>query len=210
MAYSTDASCQPNLAANKVEPETALTWLAEAQRRWLRPLVWPLSGHFLGVHPRIRSRTATLKLEPHQLQAPAQDKEGGITNGNVLYMPYYFDKSGNMESEQAILSFAALAQPTRLEVFRLLVRAEPKGISAGELAKSLAVPANTLSSHLNVMTRAGLVRGERHSRTIIYRARVDELRALIGFLLKDCCDGRPDICAPILDDISCCTKATCP
>jgi len=128
---------------------------------------------------------------------------------HVLYMPYYFDKSGNMESEQAILSFAALAQPTRLEVFRLLVRAEPKGISAGELAKSLAVPANTLSSHLNVMTRAGLVRGERHSRTIIYRARVDELRALIGFLLKDCCDGRPDICAPILDDISCCTKATC-
>jgi DNA-binding transcriptional ArsR family regulator len=115
-----------------------------------------------------------------------------------------------MESEQAILSFAALAQPTRLEVFRLLVRAEPKGISAGELAKSLAVPANTLSSHLNVMTRAGLVRGERHSRTIIYRARVDELRALIGFLLKDCCDGRPDICTPILDDISCCTKATCP
>jgi len=129
---------------------------------------------------------------------------------HVLYMPDYFDKSGNMESEQAILSFAALAQPTRLEVFRLLVRAEPKGISAGELAKSLAVPANTLSSHLNVMTRAGLVRGERHSRTIIYRARVDELRALIGFLLKDCCDGRPEICAPILDDISCCTKATCP
>lgn len=149
------------------------------------------------------------RLELHSPQPPKPVREARPTQAR-LYKPYYFDKSGNMESEQAILSFSALAQPTRLEVFRLLVRAEPKGISAGELAKSLAVPANTLSSHLNVMTRAGLVRGERHSRTIIYRARVDELRALIGFLLKDCCEGRPDICAPILDDISCCTKVTCP
>lgn len=159
--------------------------------------------------------TQSLKKKPIQrldLQSPQASKPARAAPPTrpVLYKAYYFDKSGNMESEQAILSFAALAQPTRLEVFRLLVRAEPKGISAGELAKNLAVPANTLSSHLNVMTRAGLVRGERHSRTIIYRARVDELRALIGFLLKDCCDGRPDICAPILDDISCCTKVTCP
>ena len=115
-----------------------------------------------------------------------------------------------MESQQAILAFAALAQTTRLEVFRALIRAEPKGISAGDLAKQLAVPANTLSAHLNVMTRAGLVRGERHSRTIIYRAQIEEVRAIIGFLMKDCCEGRPDICAPLLNEMSCCTKETCP
>ncbi len=114
-----------------------------------------------------------------------------------------------MESENAILIFASLSQATRLEAFRLLISAEPKGMSAGDLAKKLAIPANTLSAHLNVMTRAGLVRGERHSRTIIYRARLEELRAMISFLLKDCCEGRPEICTPIIEDISCCTKANC-
>ncbi len=111
-----------------------------------------------------------------------------------------------MESEQAILALAALAQQTRLDTFRMLVKAEPKGLSAGALAHALAVPANTLSAHLNVMTRAGLVQGERHSRTIIYRARIAEVRTLVGFLLKDCCEGRAELCDPIIDDATCCVK----
>lgn len=85
MAYSTDARRQPNLAANKVEPENALTWLTEAQRRWLRPLVWPLSEHFLGAHPRSRPRTANLRLEPHQLQAPAPEKKVGAHIARALH-----------------------------------------------------------------------------------------------------------------------------
>ncbi len=115
-----------------------------------------------------------------------------------------------METEQAILAFAALSQPTRLQAFRFLVKAEPKGISAGDLAQMLVVPANTLSAHLTVMARAGLVHGERHSRTIIYRARIEELRELVGFLLKDCCEGRAEICNPIIDDLTCCVKGDCP
>ena len=75
-----------------------------------------------------------------------------------------------MEQEQAILSFAAFAQSTRLGVFRLLVKHEPEGLAAGEIAKALAVPQNTMSAHLAVLARAGLVISERRSRSIIYRA----------------------------------------
>jgi DNA-binding transcriptional ArsR family regulator len=109
-----------------------------------------------------------------------------------------------MESESAILALAALAQPTRLEVFRLLVRCEPEGRPAGEIALALAVPANTLSSHLAVLARAGLVTSERRSRSIIYRADLEGLRTLVLFLLKDCCGGRADICAPLLAELAPC------
>jgi DNA-binding transcriptional ArsR family regulator len=121
----------------------------------------------------------------------------------------YFDYSRIMENETAILALAALAQSTRLEVFRLLVRHEPDGLAAGEIARSLAVPANTLSSHLNVLSQAGLVRGERHSRSIIYRAEILRLHDLTSFLIEDCCAGssrslRPDLCAPLPD--ACCPE----
>jgi len=110
-----------------------------------------------------------------------------------------------MESESSISVLAALAQDTRLETFRLLVRREPEGVPAGELARLLDVPQNTMSAHLSVLARAGLVRGERHSRSIVYHAELARLRELVLFLLKDCCDGRPDICAPVIADlIPCC------
>lgn len=109
-----------------------------------------------------------------------------------------------MESESAILALAALAQPTRLEVFRLLVRHEPEGRPAGEIAQAVGVPANTLSSHLAVLARAGLVTSERRSRSIIYRADLERLRTLVLFLLKDCCGGRADICAPLLAELAPC------
>jgi len=95
-----------------------------------------------------------------------------------------------------------------LETLRLLVKREPLGVPAGELARLVEVPQNTMSAHLSILSRAGLVRGERHSRSIIYRANLTRLRELAVFLLKDCCGGRVEVCAPLVADlIPCCTKA---
>ncbi|WP_262266527.1 ArsR/SmtB family transcription factor [Microvirga yunnanensis] len=109
-----------------------------------------------------------------------------------------------MESENVILTLAALAQSTRLEVFRLLVKHEPDGVSAGDIARELAVPHNTMSSHLGILSRAGLVRSERHSRSIIYRVDLDRVRDVVTFLLRDCCGGHPDVCAPLVDALTPC------
>ena len=109
-----------------------------------------------------------------------------------------------MESDAAILAFAALAQPTRLDVFRLLVRHEPDGMAAGDIARQLDVPQNTMSAHLATLSRAGLVTSERQSRSIIYRADLDRLQALVLFLLKDCCGGRADLCEPLLAELAPC------
>jgi ArsR family transcriptional regulator len=109
-----------------------------------------------------------------------------------------------MESEQTILTLAALAQSTRLEVFRLLVRHEPEGLAAGEIARHLTVPQNTMSSHLAVLSRAGLISAKRFSRSIVYRAELSHLRAVMLFMLRDCCDGRPEICAPLIEDLAPC------
>lgn len=111
-----------------------------------------------------------------------------------------------MEAEASILALAALAQSTRLEAFRLLVRHKPEGLPAGDISNHLAIPANTLSSHLAVLSRAGLIQSERCSRSIIYRADLDRLRDLVLFLLKDCCGGRADLCEPLLADLApCCS-----
>jgi len=106
-----------------------------------------------------------------------------------------------MESAQAIACLAALAQPTRLETFRLLTSREPEGIPAGEIARLLEVPQNTMSTHLAILARAGLVRGDRHSRSIIYHADLECFRQVMLFLVKDCCNGRPDVCEPLLADL---------
>jgi ArsR family transcriptional regulator, arsenate/arsenite/antimonite-responsive transcriptional repressor len=117
-----------------------------------------------------------------------------------------------MDEIRAIAALAALAQHTRLETFRILVRHEPKGIAAGEIARQLAVPQNTMSAHLAILTRASLVRGERRSRSIIYRADLALLRELTMFLLKDCCGGRADLCLPLIDELTagCASKESCP
>jgi len=113
-----------------------------------------------------------------------------------------------MESEQAILALAALAQSTRLDVFRLLVKQEPKGLAAGEIAKSLAVPQNTMSSHLAILSRAGLVTARRFSRSIVYRADLGVFHSVMLFMLRDCCDGRPEVCAPLIESLTpCCLPA---
>ncbi|MBM6581662.1 helix-turn-helix transcriptional regulator [Microvirga sp. BT689] len=109
-----------------------------------------------------------------------------------------------MESEDVILALAALAQSTRLDVFRLLVKHEPDGLPAGDVARELAVPHNTMSSHLGILSRAGLVRSERRSRSIIYRADLARFREVATFLLQDCCGGHPEVCAPLLDTLTPC------
>ena len=111
----------------------------------------------------------------------------------------YIYISGYMESEQAIIALAALAQSTRLSVFRLLVKHEPDGLAAGDIANMLAVPQNTMSAHLAVLARAGLVMSERKSRSIIYRANLAMFQDLTSFMVEDCCGGRAELCAPIAE-----------
>jgi ArsR family transcriptional regulator len=107
-----------------------------------------------------------------------------------------------MESEDAIVALAALAQSTRLEVFRLLVKHAPEGLAAGDIARALAVPQNTMSSHLSILSRAGLVSAQRFGRLMIYRADLARFQAVMLFMLRDCCDGRPEICAPLIDNLT--------
>lgn len=115
-----------------------------------------------------------------------------------------------MDAIEAIAALAALAQTTRLDAFRLLVAREPQGVPAGELARLMAVPQNTMSAHLAILVRAGLATGERRSRSIIYRANLARLREVTLFLLKDCCGGRPDVCAPLIADLTPCCSLKAP
>ncbi|MGV3632945.1 MAG: ArsR/SmtB family transcription factor [Pseudorhodoplanes sp.] len=113
-----------------------------------------------------------------------------------------------MDSPAAILALAALAQPTRLDVFRMLVAREPEGLAAGDIAKELAVPHNTMSSHLAILERAMLVSSQRHGRSIMYRANLTTLQAMTLFLLQDCCGGEPALCASLIESIKpCCPPA---
>jgi ArsR family transcriptional regulator, arsenate/arsenite/antimonite-responsive transcriptional repressor len=111
-----------------------------------------------------------------------------------------------METEDTILALAALAQPTRLDVFRLLVKREPEGLAAGDIAKALAVPQNTMSSHLAILSRAGLLSAQRFSRSIVYRADLERFQAVVLFMLRDCCDGRPEICGPLIESLTPCCQ----
>lgn len=99
-----------------------------------------------------------------------------------------------MESKQAILSFAALAQETRLAIFRLLVQQGPNGMPAGEIATRIAVAPSTLSFHLAQLERAGLLRSVRVQRQILYATDYEGTRQLLTFLMEDCCQGQPELC----------------
>lgn len=109
-----------------------------------------------------------------------------------------------MDNESAIAALGALAQGTRLDALRLLVRHEPVGLAAGEVAKALCVPQNTMSVHLATLARAGLIRSERRSRIINYRADLDQLQALTLFLVKDCCGGKAELCEPLIAALNPC------
>ena len=102
-----------------------------------------------------------------------------------------------METPDAITSLSALAHEGRMEVFRLLVRAGPEGLAAGEIAQSTGALANTLSTNLGILNRAGLVASRRDGRSIIYTAAFGRMRELLAFLMEDCCAGKPEVCAPL-------------
>lgn len=106
-----------------------------------------------------------------------------------------------MDTIAAIRGFAALAQETRLEAFRLLVRQAPDGVAAGDIARALDVPQNTMSSHLAVMVNAGLLESRREGRSIIYGISHRGTQALLAFLLEDCCQGKPEVCGSLLDAV---------
>ena len=103
-------------------------------------------------------------------------------------------RGDKISAPHALAALAALGQPTRLEVFRLLMRKEPEGLPAGTIADAIGCPHNTLSSHLSILARSGLVQGTRDGRSIVYRADVDGMRALIAFMVTDCCEGHPELC----------------
>jgi ArsR family transcriptional regulator len=118
-------------------------------------------------------------------------------------------RGDKMSAPHALSALAALGQPTRLEIFRLLLRREPGGLAAGAVAEAVGCANNTLSTHLSILARSGLIRGARDGRSIVYRADIEGMRALVAFLITDCCDGHPEICSlpDALREIECCTPA---
>ncbi|MFV3131009.1 ArsR/SmtB family transcription factor [Niveispirillum sp. KHB5.9] len=111
-----------------------------------------------------------------------------------------------MEQTQAIDALGALAQATRLDIFRLLVRVGPVGLNAGEIAERLGVGASTLSHHLASLERAGLLRSWRVQRQIFYATDYDGTRRLLSFLMEDCCQGRPELCGDMAGAAACVTE----
>jgi len=99
---------------------------------------------------------------------------------------------------RAVMALGALAQESRLKVFRLLIKRGPGGMAAGEIARNLAVPHNTMSAQLAILSRAGLVTSRRNGRSIIYAVDLDGTRQLLAFLVEDCCRGSPDVCEPLI------------
>ncbi len=109
-----------------------------------------------------------------------------------------------MNDDDALSVLAALAHPTRLNAFRLLVRHEPDGLPTGDLVVTSGLTQSTLSTHLAVLVKAGLVRAEKRGRQQIQHADIATLRALMTFLIKDCCQGRAELCEPLLAELACC------
>lgn len=111
-----------------------------------------------------------------------------------------------MDITDSIKALGALAQESRLQAFRLLVCAGADGLPAGDIARSLEIPHNTLSTHLATLSNAGLVSARRESRHIIYTVDYATTRELLSFLLEDCCQGSPEFCRPALDSLltACC------
>lgn len=108
-----------------------------------------------------------------------------------------------MDKNNALNAFSALSQPTRLDVFRLLVKAGDEGMLAGQISDALEVRQNTMSANLSILAQSGLIRNEREGRSIRYFADMDGMRGLLAFLMEDCCGGRPELCQPVIDEIAC-------
>lgn len=108
-----------------------------------------------------------------------------------------------MDKKDTLNALAALGQETRLDVFRLLVRAGSEGIAAGEIATRLDTVQNTMSAHLKVLAHAGLIRPERDGRIVRYVADMTGFRDLLAYLMEDCCNGAPELCRPVINAVTC-------
>lgn len=113
-----------------------------------------------------------------------------------------------MDERQALLAFAALGQEHRLRIVRALVTAGPDGLAAGVLAGEVGVSTSNISFHLKELDHAGLIRSRRDGRSIIYSAAYSALSGLIAFLMKDCCQGRPEVCDPAMSALAACCIPT--
>jgi DNA-binding transcriptional ArsR family regulator len=111
-----------------------------------------------------------------------------------------------MELPTAVEALSALAHESRLTVFRLLVQTGAEGLPAGEIARTIGALPNTLSTHLAILGHAGLVKSRREGRSVIYSADYEGMKALLGFLVADCCGGRPEVCGPLIAELApaCC------
>ena len=122
------------------------------------------------------------------------------TNRVGLFLFRCFDNYIIMKISQATTALAALSQESRLRVFRLLVKAGPSGLPAGQIAAKLKIPAATLSFHVKELSNAGLIDSRKEGRSVIYFMDVRGIKGLMEFLLKDCCQGNPALCG----DMNCC------
>jgi ArsR family transcriptional regulator len=108
-----------------------------------------------------------------------------------------------LDEPQALEAFAALSQQTRLQMVRALVMAGPQGLPAGAIGEKVGASSSSASFHLANLERAGLVQSHRQARSIIYAANYDGLAALVEFLMLDCCQGHPEVCAPAAKETAC-------
>jgi ArsR family transcriptional regulator len=122
----------------------------------------------------------------------------GLIQQSRLVKFRYFGQYRNMKQTDAIEALAALAQPTRIAAFRLLVRVGPEGLPALEISRQLGTKPSTLSGHLSILKRAGVLVATRHQREIHYAANLATVNALVQFLIADCCGGKIDNCTEIL------------
>jgi ArsR family transcriptional regulator, arsenate/arsenite/antimonite-responsive transcriptional repressor len=121
----------------------------------------------------------------------------------------YFHNNGNVENKSAVKALAALAQETRLSIFRLLVQAGPEGVAAGMIGDRLDVPPATLSFHLKELTHAGLVSSRQDGRFIYYSADYEQMAALMTYLTQNCCQSMPQECVSVMETaLSCCSPQT--
>ena len=160
---------------------------------------------------RLASTHRTVRLRAGQPGTPAstgravandqldQVRVADIVTRTALDTDREFHNSRHMESVTAIEALGALAQNSRLQVYRLLVQAGPEGLAASELAERLDIPANTLSFHLKTLSHADLVLARQEGRFIYYSANYEQMNALLAFLTENCCGGRscePKLAAP--------------
>jgi len=108
-----------------------------------------------------------------------------------------------MDKLDALKALNALSHSTRLDVFKLLVKAGKEGIPAGSISETLGIVQNTMSSSLSILSDAGLIRGEREGRVIRYFAEMETMRGLLSYLMKDCCGGAPEECSSLLETVIC-------